>query len=104
MNSRIEKLSKFLSESPNDPFLHHALALEYIKEGLDEQATHHFYKNINDSPQYVATYYHLGKLLERAGTTAEAIDVYERGMLQARSAGDMHSYNELQTAHEDLAY
>jgi hypothetical protein len=30
--------------------------------------------------------------------------VYEKGMQKAKGAGDMHTYNELQTAYEDLAY
>ena len=30
---KIEKLRNFLKDSPDDPFLKHALALEYIKAG-----------------------------------------------------------------------
>ena len=30
---KIEKLKSFLNNSPEDPFLKHALALEYIKTG-----------------------------------------------------------------------
>jgi hypothetical protein len=52
----------------------------------------------------VATYYHLGKLLERIGDKEQAISTYETGMEQAKAANDNHSYNELQGAYEDLAY
>lgn len=104
MSERIEKLLQFLQASPDDCFLNHALALEYIKAGKDNDAKLLFEHNLGTNPGYVATYYHLGKLLERTGAQQEAIGVYENGMVQAKAAGDMHSYNELQGAYEDLAY
>jgi tetratricopeptide (TPR) repeat protein len=103
-SQRIDQLHRFLESSPADPFLHHALALELIKQGNDADAEKHFRSNLDVSPEYVATYYHLGKLLERDGRAEEAIGMYERGMIVARAAGDGHTYNELQAAYEDLAY
>ncbi len=104
MNERIEKLLAFLKASPNDCFLNHALALEYIKVENDAEAKQFFEKNLANDPGYIATYYHLGKLLERNGVQEEAIKIYETGMERAKDAGDMHSYNELQGAYEDLVY
>ena len=104
MNDRIERLKQFLKDSPEDSFLQHALALEYIKAGDDTEARHMFEKNLQGHPSYVATYYHLGKLLERIGDQQQAIAIYEVGMQQAKNAGDNHSYNELQAAYEDLVY
>jgi len=89
---------------PGDNFLRHALALEYIKLGKDEDAKTLFEAVLNDSPDYVGSYYHLGKLLERNGEPGKAIDCYETGMKQAKIANDQHAYNELQAAYEDLAY
>ena len=89
---------------PGDNFLRHALALEYIKLGKDEDAKELFEAILNDSPDYVGSYYHLGKLLERNGEAAKAIECYETGMKQAKLANDQHAYNELQAAYEDLAY
>jgi len=102
--NRISQLQAYLSATPNDPFLHHALALEYVKLEDDATAKGHFEQNLSGHQSYVATYYHLGKLLERAGNTAEAISIYEQGMAVAKQAGDNHTYNELQAAYEDLAY
>ena len=104
MSERIEKLKAFLKDSPKDCFLNHAMALEYVKVGDEENARKYFELNLNNDPAYVATYYHLGKLLERIGRTELAISVYEKGMEQAKAAKDMHSYSELQAAHEDLVY
>ena len=104
MTERIEKLKVFLQSSPNDSFLNHALALEYIKLDDDVQALTIFEKNLQHDPAYVATYYHMGKLLERNGDTNRAITIYEQGMGKAKAVKDMHSYNELQNAYEDLVY
>lgn len=102
--SRIEQLQQFLLKAPNDPFLNHALALEYIKQEDDASARSCFEKNMANDALYVATYYHLGKLLERNSATTEAIAIYEKGMAVAKQAGDMHAYSELQGAYEDLVY
>lgn len=104
MNERVEKLKEFLKQSPDDSFLKHALALEYIKAGNEEGARSMFEANLEKDPEYIATYYHLGKLLERAGDQQQAINIYESGMTVAKKAGDMHTYSELQAAYEDLVY
>ncbi|MGG9972410.1 tetratricopeptide repeat protein [Ferruginibacter sp. SUN002] len=99
---RISKLKEFLAANDKDSFLQHALALEYIKIGNDDEARNLFNEILLREPTYVGSYYHLGKLLERVGETAKAIKIYERGMMEAKRAGDNHSYNELQGAYEDL--
>jgi tetratricopeptide (TPR) repeat protein len=103
MNERIEKIKAFLIQNPNDLFLNHALALEFIKLELDKEALIHFNKNKAFDPNYVATYYHLGKLLERMGSSERAIATFEEGMRIAKEQKDQHAYNELQAAYEDLA-
>ena len=102
MTERIEKIREFLKQSPDDCFLNHALALELIKNGQDMEAKLVFEKNLAFDPGYIATYYHLGKLLERLGQAGEAAAVYEQGIQRAGAAGDMHSRSELQAAREDI--
>lgn len=102
--NRIEQLQAFLKDSPGDSFLTHALALEYVKAGNEQMAQQCFEQNLQQSPQYVATYYHLGKLLERNGATEEAIRIYSLGMEQASAAGDQHALSELRSVYEDLIY
>jgi Tfp pilus assembly protein PilF len=101
---RIEKLKEYLSTSPSDSFLQHALALEYIKRGEEEEAKKLFRELLVREPGYVGSYYHLAKLLERTGEQEQAIIIYEKGMEEAKKAGDNHAYNELQAAYEDLVY
>ena len=100
--SRIEKLTEYLRASPNDSFLQHALALEFIKENNDEAAKNLFTNILANDATYVGSYYHLAKLLERQNDTTAAIEIYKTGMAQAKIAKDNHSYNELMMALEDL--
>ncbi|MCM5528506.1 tetratricopeptide repeat protein [Parasegetibacter sp. NRK P23] len=101
---RIVKLKAFLEQNPTDSFLQHALALEYIKLGDESAAKELFEAILTREPGYIGSYYHLGKLLERTGATEAAVQWYEKGMEQAKAAGDQHAYNELQAAWEDLVY
>ncbi len=101
---RIGKILNFLEENPKDCFLNHALALEYVKAGNEAAARSSFETNLTNNPAYVATYYHLAKLLERIGETENAIAMYEQGMNYARQAGDSHTLSELRSAYEDLVF
>jgi Tfp pilus assembly protein PilF len=100
----MERVKEMLQASPQDNFLRHALALEYIKEGNDAEARVLFEAILTESPDYTGSYYHLGKLLERAGETQLAIAWYEKGMQAAKLANNRHAYNELQMAYEDLVF
>ena len=91
-----------MKTADKDSFLQHALALEYIKIGKDEEARSLFNEILKREPTYIGSYYHLGKLLERVGDFDRAIRVYKRGMEEAKKAGDNHSYNELVGALEDI--
>jgi Tfp pilus assembly protein PilF len=104
MMERIEKLKEFLSKNPDDSFIQHALALEYIKLGQDEEARRVFEKLLERDGQYIGSYYHLAKLLERSDDNELAIKYYEKGMEMAKAAGDQHSYNELKSALDDLLF
>lgn len=101
---RINKLKEYLETSPTDSFLQHALALEYVKIGRDDEARKLFENILLHEPSYIGSYYHLAKTLERTGENEQAVQWYEKGMKAAKEAGDQHSYNELQGAYEDLIY
>ena len=100
--NKINQLKEFLKATPNDSFLQHALALELVKMGNDEEGKLLFENILLNEPAYVGSYYHLGKLLERINDNQAAIIVYQTGMNEAKLANDNHSYNELQAALEDL--
>ena len=85
---RIGKLKEYLKTAQKDSFLQHALALEYIKTGDEEEARKLFVEILLREPTYVGSYYHLAKLLERTGEIEKAIKIYEKGMHEAKRAGD----------------
>jgi Tfp pilus assembly protein PilF len=99
---RIARIKEILKDSPNDSFLKHALALEYIKLNNDTDARQLFEELLSYEPGYVGSYYHLGKLLERAGETGQAIAVYEKGIEMAKAGKEKHAMNELMAALDDL--
>jgi Tfp pilus assembly protein PilF len=100
--NRVEKLLTFLNDSPQDSFLKHALALEYVKLGNDAEAKTLFESVIATDPAYVGTYYHLAKLLERQGLNTEAVRVYGQGIKECQAKGERHALNELRAALEEL--
>ena len=101
---RIERIKEFLKQSPNDSFLQHALALEHVKLGEDSEARKLFETILQREPGYIGSYYHLAKLHERNNDAEQAIKVYEKGMEEAKKAGENHAYGELRSAYEELVY
>jgi Tfp pilus assembly protein PilF len=93
-----------IESNPGDAFLHHALALEYIKKGEDTKARELFESILSRDPGYVGSYYHLAKLYERTGETELAVKTYERGIEEARRAGDDLSLREMRSALEELIF
>lgn len=102
--NRLERIKEMLLQNPADSFLQHALALENIKLGKDEEARALFEEILIREPGYIGSYYHLAKLLERSGNNDEAIKWYEKGMEEAKKAGDNHALSELRSAYEDLTF
>jgi len=100
--NRITQLVGFLKETPNDPFLRYAIALEHLKVHEDTEALDIFRKLLISNPMYVGTYYHIGKLQEKMELFDEALDSYEKGMTVAKKLSDRHSFNELQGAYNML--
>ncbi|MEZ4699866.1 MAG: tetratricopeptide repeat protein [Rhodothermales bacterium] len=96
--SRLDSLLGFLREDPNDTFTLFAIASEFRKLGDDEQALAYFNRLAEHHPDYVGTYYHLGKLLESLHRAEEAIAVYTRGIRKAEELRDFHARAELQDA------
>src|SRR5262249_25103253 len=102
MKSRRELLEEFLAQDPDDSFSRYALALELEKEGDPDRALTELAEVIDRNPNYVGAYYHLGRLLSKAGRTDEARAIYERGLGVATSSDDRRTRSELQEALDEL--
>ncbi|MEX0747959.1 MAG: tetratricopeptide repeat protein, partial [Rhodothermales bacterium] len=53
---------------------------------------------VRDAPDYVGTYYHLGKLHEQEGRKEEAKETYRQGIATAQRLRDAHAESELREA------
>jgi Tfp pilus assembly protein PilF len=99
---RMQKLREWLAASPADSFLQHALAMEHLRIGEQEEARRLLEKLLNDNPAYVGSYYQLATLLQSMGRKEEALEWYEKGMKAAAAAGDRKALGELRSAYDEL--
>ncbi len=102
-NNRLSKLLEFLTNDSSDPFVLYAIATEYNVINDTKNAFHYYLQLIEEHPDYVGTYYHLGKLYEKENEKEKAILTYQTGMLKAKAKRDMHSFSELQGAYNSAA-
>ncbi len=102
MPSRLEQLQNFVLESPEDPFLHYAIAQEYHKANQFELAEEKYQYLTEQHPKYVATYFHFGALLHKTGRKENALEMYSKGIQIAREIGDSHALSELQSSKLNL--
>ncbi len=102
-NNRLSKLLEFLANDANDPFILYALATEYNTRNDIENAFNYYLQLVAQHPNYVGTYYHLGKLYQKVNQTDKAIEIYKKGMEVAKLKKDNHAFAELQGAYHTAA-
>lgn len=95
---RLKTLLEFLEEDPSDAFTRFAVAQEYAKRGDVQRALEYYEALVREQPSYVGTYYHLAKLYEEVGRTADAKRIYRDGIAEAEKQRDFHSRAELNNA------
>jgi len=98
INSRIENLKKYLSEDPKDSFLRYALAMELYKNKEISESRKIFKDLILEYPEYLASYYQYGKLLEENQQSDEAIKIYGEGIKIAEKQNNIRTVKELKEA------
>lgn len=101
-NNRVAQLQVYLQDTPNDAFLNYALAIEYVGMERDEEAQPIFERLMATQPEYTATYYHLGKLYERAERKDDAETIYRKGIAITMKNREQHAMAELQNALANL--
>ncbi len=102
--NRIDQIKAFLEDTPNDPFLHYAMAQELYKMNSKDEALAKYLELIEKFPNYVGTYYHLGKLQIELKDKVSAMSTFELGISIAQNLKDQHSLAELQSARLELLY
>lgn len=97
-NDKLSQLLEFLNSTPNDPFLIYAVALEYQKKADMENCLKYFEELTQNHPEYLGTYYQLGKLYEDLEQTTNALTTYRAGIEWAKKQGKQKTLSELQGA------
>lgn len=94
--ARLDVLKEFLDQSPDDPFLHFAIAKEFEKgDNLDDALEKYRFLE-STHPDYLGTYYHLGQLLIKLNHLPMAKEAIEKGIEVAIKQEDQHSKSELE--------
>ncbi len=101
-SKNIERLARFVRENPGDSFSKFALALELLKIGEEQKALILFESIRKSDPDYLGTYYHLGKLYQQLGRREDAEHCFLAGMDLASQKEDHHTRSELTEALEQL--
>ncbi len=90
-----ENLQRMLERGQDSPLLRFALGQECLKGGDLVAAVDHLRQAVDQNPRYSAAWRALGQAHERAGSPDRAAEVYERGIVAAREAGDVQAAKEM---------
>lgn len=88
--------------NPNDTFALFALAKEYEKQQKWNDVVQLFEKLLVVDDKYIGVYYHLAKTYEQLNEINKALNIYERGILEAQKLQDLHALSELKNAKMNL--
>ena len=87
----IEQLQEHLEKEPDDVFLNYAMAMALVKGGQGDAALERFRRTIELNGDYVAAYFHQGRLLAERGNVEDARAVLLSGVEAATRAGEPRS-------------
>jgi Flp pilus assembly protein TadD len=94
--TRKEQIEAMLRETPDDPFLHYGLAMEFVSAGNDAAAIERFRTLLAIDADYVPAYLQAGQALVRTGRQEEARNTLMEGIKAAKRKGDDHALGEMQ--------
>lgn len=91
----IERLEKLLDSSRDGALLRFSLGMEYLKLENMEKAIAFLRDAVARDAGYSAAWRALGKALERAGNSGDALDAYHKGIAAAQAKGDKQAQKEM---------
>ena len=94
MSDRINILTSFIAEDPDDPFNYYALALE-LKATAREECKSLLLKLVMDFPDYLPSYYQLALLHEESNEFHKAVEYTQKGIGLAFKQNDRKTLAEL---------
>jgi len=96
--SKIKRLAQQIRKQPDDSFSKFALALEFRKQGELKKARILFEDILENDPEYVGIYYHLGKLYELLERPKDALKLYKTGISITEKQNESRTQSELKEA------
>lgn len=93
---RLRQIQEWLTESPEDPELLYARAMEFRSLGDDERTAAELLDLVARKPEYVASYLMLAQTLVKLIRDDEAKAVLRKGIAAATHAKNEHAASELQ--------
>jgi DNA-binding SARP family transcriptional activator len=91
----IANLEALIVKGGDGAALRLALAARYLDAGDAPSAVRHAEAAVRLDPEYSAAWKALGRALAAAGRSADAINVYERGVQVAEKRGDLQAAKEM---------
>lgn len=101
--NRLEMLTQFLEQNPNDAFARYGLAMEYSKLGQTETALQQFNQLLEMHPDYTSGYFMAAQTLAKVERNQEARGMLEKGIEAAKRTGNRHALNEMSAMLDELA-
>src|SRR4051812_23628215 len=93
--SRRQQLEEMIADDPTDAMSRYFLAMDYAGAGENDEAWRRFEDLFAKTPDYVPAYLQAGQLLVRMNRSADAADVFRRGIDVARRQNDEHAAGEM---------
>jgi Tfp pilus assembly protein PilF len=91
----ISNLEKLLGTPRDGALLRYSLGVEYAKAGDHARAAQFLRDAVERDARYSAAWKALGRSLEAAGRSDEALEAYRRGIDAARAKGDRQAEKEM---------
>lgn len=103
-SQHIQRLAILLKKNPKDSFTKFALALELLKANEVTKAQILFKSVLEQDPDYLGVYYHLGKLYQQSERYTEAEELFTKGIEIATQQNNTRTKAELHEALDELNY
>ncbi|HEV3316052.1 MAG TPA: tetratricopeptide repeat protein [Candidatus Angelobacter sp.] len=101
--NRLEMLTQFLQQNPNDAFARYGLAMEYSNLGQTETALEQFNKLLELHPDYTNGYFMAAQTLVKAGRAEDAKTMLATGIESAKRTGNRHALSEMAGMLDELS-
>ncbi|HMQ01291.1 MAG TPA: tetratricopeptide repeat protein [Cyclobacteriaceae bacterium] len=104
MNSeRVKNLENMIAENPDDPFLHYALALEFLSSNPEK--TWVMLLDLQKRfPNYLPSYYQAAHLAMKFGSKEQVNDLFKLGIELAENQKDNKALLELKAALQNYLF